>query len=265
VSAGILVFRLESSKVWLRELCAFDRWIALLCSQRQEKRSQRWEKRELIMNFLRTLLIVLGIGLLPTLAAASGASELCSGSINLTEGQWARFAVDAPFIVERLESRYAIVGSEGSDYWMEFEIATPMGNGNVIMKTLIPGWPYAEGKIKRALMQLPFGEGMEAMPPMEMPPSSMKKDDPANPIRMACDELENGVEESVTVTAGTFRATRISLRREGKDIWLSSEVPFGIIKFADQDNKGMELMAIGNDAESGITAEPQKIPGMDSQ
>jgi hypothetical protein len=213
------------------------------------------------MNCFRTLLIVIGIGFLPAFAAA-GVGELCSASLALSEGQWARFAVDAPFIAERLESRYAIVGSEGSDYWMEFEIATPMGNGNVIMKVLIPDWPYAEGNIKRAMMQLPFGEGMEAMPPMEMPASSIRNDDPAIPIRMACADLENGVEESITVTAGTFSATRITLRRLGKDIWLSSEVPFGIVKLADADDKGMELMAIGSDAESGITAEPQQIPGM---
>jgi hypothetical protein len=148
---------------------------------------------------------------------------------------------------------------------MEFEVATPMGNSSTIMKVLIPAWPYAEGAIKRAIMQLPLGEGMEAMPPMEMPPSSLKNDDPANPVRMACAEADKGVAESVTVTAGTFSATRIAVRRLGKDVWLSSEVPFGIVKMADADGYGMELMAFGNDAEAGITVEPQTIPGMDSQ
>lgn len=211
------------------------------------------------------LMTMLGTGFLTNFAAAVGIGELCSGSISLAEGQWARFAVDAPFMKDRLDSRYAIVGTEGSDYWMEFEIAMPMGNGSVIMKILIPGWPHAEGAVKRAMMQLPTVEGMEGMPPMEMPPSSIKKDDPANPIRMACAEVEKGVEESLTVTAGTFSTTRIPLRRLGKDIWLSSEVPFGIVKFADEDDKGMELIAFGSDAEPGITAEPQEIPGMDSQ
>jgi hypothetical protein len=210
-------------------------------------------------------MIVFVIGLVPANAAASGAGELCSGSISLSDGQWARFAVDAPFLADRLESRYAIVDTEGSDFWMEFEVAMPMGNGSTIMKILIPDWPYAEGAMKRAMMQLPLGEGSEAMPPMEMPPSSIKKDDPASPIRMACAELEKGVDETVTVAAGTFSTTRIPLRRMGKDIWLSSEVPFGIVKFADADDKGMELIEVGGDAEPGITAEPQKIPGMESQ
>lgn len=211
------------------------------------------------------LMTMLGTGFLTTTAAAAGIGELCSGSISLSQGQWALFAVDAPFMKDRLESRYAVVGTEGSDYWIEYEIAMPMGNGTTIMKVLIPDWPNAEGAVKRAMMQLPTVEGMEGMPPMEMPPSSIKKDDPANPIRMACAEAENGVEESLTVTAGTFSTTRIPLRRLGKDIWLSSEVPFGIVKFADEDDKGMELIAFGSDAEPGITAEPQEIPGMDSQ
>ena len=217
------------------------------------------------MNISKVLVTIIGTVLLPTIAAASGAGELCNGSISLSDGQWARFAVDAPFIKDRLDSRYAIVATEGSDYWMEYEIATPMGNGSTIMKVLIPGWPYAEGAVIRAMMQLPMVEGMEGMPPMEMPPTSIRNNDVAEPIRLACAEVDKGVEESLTVAAGTFNTTRIPLRSLGKDIWLSSDVPFGLVKMADTDDKGMELMAFGSDAEPGITAEPQTIPGMDSQ
>ena len=116
------------------------------------------------------LVIMFGTGFFPTFAAAANIGELCSGSISLSDGQWARFAVDAPLIKDRLDSRYAIVGTEGSDYWMEFEIATPMGNGSTIMKVLIPSWPYAEGAVKRVMMQLPMVEGMDVMPPMESRP-----------------------------------------------------------------------------------------------
>ena len=80
------------------------------------------------------LMIMLGTGILANFAVAAGIGELCSGSISLAEGQWARFAVDAPFMKDRLESRYAVVGMEGSDYWIEYEIAMPMGNGTTIMK-----------------------------------------------------------------------------------------------------------------------------------
>lgn len=211
----------------------------------------------------RILMIVIIASILPADGTASSLAELCDGSMAIAEGQWASFAVDAPFLAERLDSRYAIVGKEGSDYWMEFEVAMPMGNGKTIMKILISDWPYDQGTIKRAMMQLPTAPGTQAMPPMEMPPSSIKNEDPADPIRMACAEADKAVEESVTVGAGTFTATRIPLRHVAKDIWLSSDVPFGIVKMADSGDKGMELMAFGTDAEPAITAEPQKIPGMD--
>ena len=47
------------------------------------------------------------------------------------------------------------------------------------------------------------------------------------------------------------------------DIWLSTEVPFGIVKLADAEDKGIELTAFGSDAKPGITTAPQQIPGMD--
>ena len=61
------------------------------------------------------------------------------------------------------------------------------------------------------------------------------------------DSAQRIVQETVTVPAGTFSATRIPLRRMGKDIWLSSSVPFGIVKLADADDKGMQLIAYGDD------------------
>lgn len=92
--------------------------------------------------------------------------------------------------------------------------------------------------------------------------SSIQKDDPADPIRMACAETEKGVDESVTVPAGTFSARRIPVRQMHRDVWLSSEVPFGIVKTADDEGYGSELTAFGDDAEAAITTAPQKVQGM---
>ena len=63
--------------------------------------------------------------------------------------------------------------------------------------------------------------------------------------------------------AGTFRALRVPARGLGKDIWISADVPFGVIKMAEPDGKGLELIAYGADAESSITETPQTMPGMD--
>ncbi len=199
------------------------------------------------------LLTGLGFACFANPAFAVDIEGLCSGSIDLTEGHWARFAVDAPLMKQRIENRYAIVSLEDQHYWMEFEAGLPMGMGATVMKVLIPGWPYQEEAVKRVLMKMPRMEGMDDMPPMEMPAGSFHMDSLSGPILMACEEIETGVQESVTVEAGTFDAIRISLKQLGKDIWLSPSVPFGILQLVDDQGDGVELIAYGSDAELGIT------------
>ncbi len=194
-------------------------------------------------------------------ATAADVSALCSGSGNLSNGIWAKFATDAPFMQEKVEGRYAVVGEEGGLYWLEYEVGMPMGGGAaVVMKVLVPNWPYTDDAVKRAMMQLP---GMESMAPMEVPPDSVQKDNLSDPLQMACDEADEGTRESVTVPAGTFSALRVPVRKLGKDVWLSTEVPFGIVKMVDDGGKGLEIIAFGNDAEAAITEAPRKVPGVE--
>jgi hypothetical protein len=70
-------------------------------------------------------------------------------------------------------------------------------------------------------------------------------------------------EDSVTVAAATFSALCIGSRILGKDFSLSSDVPFGIVKPADEDDKEMELTAFGSDAQPAISAEAQEVPRTD--
>jgi hypothetical protein len=211
-------------------------------------------KRARVLHLI--VLTSLGFACFAIPAVAVDIEELCRGSAGLTNGQWARFSVDAPLMKQRVENRYAIVGSEAGHYWMEFEAGLPMGMGATVIKVLIPGWPYPEGAVKRVLMQMPHMEGMDAIPPMEMPLGGFQMDSLSDPIRMACEEIETGAEETVTVEAGEFDAIRISLKQLGKDIWLSPGVPFGIIQLVDDQGDGVELIAYGNDAEPAITEMP---------
>ncbi len=107
------------------------------------------------------------------------------------------------------------------------------------------------------------------MPPIEMPPSSVQSGNVSDPLRMACEEFEKGIvetsQESVTVEAGTFSAMRIPVRQLGKDVWVSTAVPFGIVKMVDEDGYGVVLTAYGNDAVSAITETPQVLPGTGEQ
>ena len=83
----------------------------------------------------------------------------------------------------------------------------------------------------------------------------------SDPIRRACEAAESATKESISVAGGTFDAFRVPLKRLGKVIWVTPDVPFGVVKLADADGKGLELLAYGTDAESSITETPQKMPG----
>jgi len=200
----------------------------------------------------------------PAIAADIG--SLCNGSMGLTNGQWAEYAAHAFLIEQDVKSRFAIVGAEANHYWFEFEAESPMGDSVTIIKILIPGWPYRPEKVTRVIMQLPRIKGMDAIPPMEMPPRSVHGENLSDPLRMVCEEIGRGdvetFQESVTVAAGTFSATRVPVRQLGKDVWVSTAVPFGIVKMADEEGFGVSLTAFGNDARTAITETPQALPGI---
>jgi len=48
-------------------------------------------------------------------------------------------------------------------------------------------------------------------------------------------------------------------------VWVSTDVPFGIVKMVDEDGYGVVLTAYGNDAVPAITEVPQMFPGMAEQ
>jgi hypothetical protein len=208
----------------------------------------------------RITLLMLSLLVATASAGSSSMSSVCDG-VPLTVGQWARFEFDG-FGSVTMTARYAIVGTEPVDgvehYWLEFEVPMPTGNTSMIFKLLIPGWPYESESVRGAVMKMSTDlPAMEAPPEMAM---NMGKDNLSDPLVLACAEDE-ATPDSVTVPAGTFTATRNSPRSYGRDVWLSSEVPFGLVKTAEPDGKGLRLLEFGTGAESAITETPQRMPG----
>ena len=76
-----------------------------------------------------------------------------------------------------------------------------------------------------------------------------------------CRSLTVVGQESVTVPAGTFKATHLRNANDSTDVWVSREVPFGMVK---SQSAGMtaELSAMGKDAKKSITETPKDMPGM---
>jgi hypothetical protein len=80
----------------------------------------------------------------------------------------------------------------------------------------------------------------------------------------ACSGARDLGTERVEVAAGTFRARHLETGDEQPDdLWLSPDIPFGIVKFSDPEGGTMELVRHGTGARSSITEEPVdfQMPG----
>lgn len=198
---------------------------------------------------------------------AQDVEGICAGLEGLALGEWAEYRMDAPFGVT-MEVRYAIVGEETVEgegqYWLELNAALPAGS--MILQFLVPDYPFQAESVRRVVMKMGPGQAMEF--PEEMAGSMLQQGQSlSEPTIRACNESETIGWETVTVPAGTFRALRVRARLDAgdKDLWLSDDVPFGMIKMTEPDDPdhGLMLLDHGTDAESSITETPQKMAAPD--
>lgn len=101
-------------------------------------------------------------------------------------------------------------------------------------------------------------------PAMKLPPEMMKVLGTAaqsNPARVNCGAQTTLVgQETVTVPAGTFAAARYKDPMLG-DVWLSKQVPFGLVKVRSDKGEELVLVGYGAGATSEITETPIEMPG----
>ena len=76
-----------------------------------------------------------------------------------------------------------------------------------------------------------------------------------------CGSLTVVGQESVTVPAGTFKTTHLRSANDSTDVWVSRDVPFGMVK-SQSAGVTAELSGMGKDAKKSITETPQDMPGM---
>jgi hypothetical protein len=67
--------------------------------------------------------------------------------------------------------------------------------------------------------------------------------------------------ESLTMPAGKFETLHFRSAEHATDSWVSSEVPFSMVKTTGKQHH-LELSAHGQDAKSSITEKPQEMGGM---
>jgi hypothetical protein len=205
------------------------------------------------------LLFVLPLGA-PAAVFAQGGS--CIDQIRVPEvGKWAEYNVvfkqREPYTV-----RYAVVGGESRGgkalKWVEMRTAGDKKNGNIITQMLVPGSAAELGDIQEVVMKHGDKPAMRIEGRMLiMMREQMKK-------QSFLTDLCKGVTliggEMVTVPAGRFKSQHFHSAKYGSDSWVSSKVPFSMIKTVGTDHE-LTLVRLGDGAESSIPEEPQSAGG----
>lgn len=210
------------------------------------------------MTRLRSLLLALGALMLapPVL----GAQAICGGQIAApAEGGYAEYRTRLPDGAERAV-RFAVIGSEAREgtrnIWFETRIQSA-GKAPVVSQLLVPGFPYDASSLEDAVLQLSSGV------PVHLTPSQLARGRQHLPglLQAIVDACKSGSlvgQETIKVAGGTFKAHHYRNALRGSDIWVSSEVPFGVVKLTDgTDKSSMELRAVGSNAKSSLNAPPQ--------
>lgn len=197
--------------------------------------------------------------------AAQTASDICRSAFKrLSPGNWAEYRItssrrpaDAPTTM-----RVAMIGTEGTGdailYWFESKFAST--EGDMIVRVLIPGWPYDPSQVRAMVMKL------GSQPAMRVPENviaMMRQRVPSTGLdaMRKCAGATVVGREAIEVPAGTVAAVHLKPATDSGDLWVTSDLPFGLVKWAGPTGDVI-LAAHGVGAKSLITEEPQDLPGM---
>ena len=216
---------------------------------------------------MRRLYAVLGLFALvatPGSLFAQDLADICGDLQSVEAGDWAEYQMTTPEGTGTVRLAMLAEGASGeAGTWME--MSGEFGGQSSIIQLLVDGYPYEPGEVQAVVMK------MGGQPAMRLPESMLTQmrgqmQTPVGDISEACNQSELLGEESVSVPAGTFDAyhVRPSAELGGDDVgevWVSKDVPFGLVKTTGQQGS-MVLLAAGTDATSSIDETPTEMPGM---
>ena len=209
-------------------------------------------------------------GIVLTAALASGgatlsAQDMCGGAVQApAAGGWAEYVVVAPRGPAPSTVRFAILEREAADGRERVRLETRVrgrSGGVVVTQAVVPGYPYENSALQEMVVQRGrqaperWGPALLARA-RRSPPSALNR-----LVVEACRGATLVGEEQVTVPAGTFRTSHFRNAALGSDIWVSEEVPFGIVKATGPEGASVELLAQGDGARSSLEGEPRVVNG----
>jgi hypothetical protein len=199
------------------------------------------------------------------LLAAGGraAAQDCLNQIRYPEvGRWAEYKAvyngKDPSTI-----RYAVIGEEKrggkSLKWVELRITGEQKDKTFIYQMLVPGSPAEMAAVQEVVFKPGEQPAMKMSGMMlSMIRGQMEKQ---NFFSEVCKDVTPLGTERVTVPAGKFQARHFHSAKYNADSWLSSAVPFSLVKSTGKTYQ-MELTVHGKGAKSSITEEPREMEGM---
>ena len=227
--------------------------------------------------------MILAAGLLAGAAVPARAQDVCTQyRPTPAMGSWAQYTSSRDG--QDFTTRIALVGQEKRDgkdaMWFESASETP--RGKMITETLVPGYPFTpdavmEVVVKRgdqparkmsgSMMAMMRGQGAQGQGQGQAGAGrggrggGMGRAGGLSSWSEQCRGLSVVGQESVKVPAGTFNATHLHNAADSTDVWVSRQVPFGLVK-SQTPRITMQLSAMGKDAKKSITETPQEMSGM---
>jgi hypothetical protein len=195
------------------------------------------------------------LGALFMAPGALSAQDLCGGLLTTpAPGAYAEYQLTQKD-GGRQQVRFAIVGSEARggahNVWFENRVAGE-GKPPVVSQVLVPGFPYDPSAVVAAALQPAAG------PPIRLNEQQLSRLRQGLPglLKAIVDGCRSSTlvgTETVKAGSRSVRATHYRNALRGSDIWVSSEVPFGIVKLTDgTDHSSMQLTATGTGAKSSF-------------
>ncbi len=204
--------------------------------------------------------LVLAAAALVALPAGLEAQQSCSEHVHLPRtGAWSEYDVRSPNGTAAL-TRLAVIGTEKSAdlelSWVETRAANPEGEVQAITQVLVPAFPYGASDLRAAVLEgtnripLRLSDAQVARARQSAPPL-------VRAVADACEAAELVGQEEVEVPAGKVRARHYRNALRGVDIWVSEDVPFGVVKLTNaSDRSSMELRDRGRGAKSSLSGPP---------
>jgi hypothetical protein len=207
---------------------------------------------------MRSLIIALSL-LAPAVARAQ---DDCLEQIKFPEvGRWAEYR--ATYNADPYTIRYAVTDAESRGgkqlQWVEMKMSGGKKDQSLIYQMLVPGSVVEVDQVQEVV----FKHGDQPAMKMDgmMVDMIRKQLEQHTFHREACKGVSLVGKESVTVPAGRFSSLHFRSAEEGIDTWLSSQLPFSLVKSTGK-NFQVELTAHGEGATSSITETPQEVGGM---